>query len=735
MITGRTGTIKRAVRPRRVSRIALTGSLVAAGLLFVTAQAAGASWVMLDTPNVPGASVWEFTAVSCTAPHTCMAVGDSSGGTSQLLSEIRTQAGWTIKHIPQPAPGSALASVRCTFSYSCIAVGDAPNGSGGTVPLAERWNGSSWHIQTTPKPKGSVSSQFSRVTCWTALACVAVGSASPSLNNEVPLVEQWNGKTWKIEKAPTRPGFTESVLNGVACPASNRCIAVGDSFKPSPFTIVTLVELWNGSKWTIQKTPSPASGGQLNAVGCPSRTHCLAVGNGFGARWNGRKWSLLKIANPGGGADLFSISCRAVVCYADGDSFPGGVQQGVIEFWNGSRWQVQNANINTSFDSSVYDGISCSTAFNCTAVGSYHDPITGNRTLAQDFTLRWQDVSPTPFNGVTGSFLNGVSCVSPSDCVAVGSFSTASANVSFSYTWDGTFWISANPPKQDSTTLNAVSCKTSTFCVAVGYRFTNGHNVTLAERWNGITWAIQKTPNRPGAVTGDLQGISCPTTKACSAVGFSENQHGGLSLIAMRWNGTSWAFTHTPRLTGRTELEFQRVSCVSATVCEATASSSTGPFAERWNGTSWAAQTTPLPKGGKNGFLEGVSCASANSCLAVGDDTQGSRVVPIDDSWNGKTWKPQQGAVPRHTNLSEFQSVSCVAANVCEATGFLSNSQTNAIAERWNGRSWALQPVVRPITSEQTVLPSLSCNKVYACLTVGFYFDGTMEQILAEQFS
>jgi hypothetical protein len=130
------------VKTGRIGRIALAGSLVAAGLLFVTAQAAGASWLEQNTPTPPGAMTWEFTAVSCTSPSICMAVGDSSGSTNQLLAENRTKTGWHLRTIPEPAPGSALLSIWCTFSFSCTAVGSAPTASG-SVPLVERWNGSS----------------------------------------------------------------------------------------------------------------------------------------------------------------------------------------------------------------------------------------------------------------------------------------------------------------------------------------------------------------------------------------------------------------------------------------------------------------------------------------------------------------------------------------------------------------------------------------------------------------
>lgn len=727
----------RVIRRRRTARIAVAGSLAAAGLLVVTAQAAGASWLELDTPIVPGASVWEFTSVSCTSPHICMAVGDSSGGTNQLLSENRTKKGWTIRQIPQPTAGSALASVWCTFSFSCIAVGDAPSGSNNTVPLAERWNGSSWQIQTTPAPKGAASSQLSAVTCATALDCVAVGSSSVSVNNQVPLVEHWNGTRWKIEKAPTRSGFIESNLTGVSCTSATRCIATGGSFKTTPKpTSVTLAELWNGSVWTIQKTPNSTNGGKLNAIACRSRSDCLAVGDGFGARWNGRKWSLVKLGFPGSPASLTSISCRAGVCYADGGFFQDAVLTGVIEFWNGSRWRVQNAAIATSNDSSLYNGISCTTAVNCTAVGSYHDPTNGNRALAEDFTLRWQNVSPQPFFGVTATSLNSVSCASPNSCLAVGTFSTETAFASFSDTWDGTQWSSQITPRQFRTNLDAVSCKTSSFCMAVGDLSTSGHLVTFAARWNGANWVIKKTPNPAGASSSFLVGISCPATSACTAVGFYVTPHGKIFLLAEQWNGKSWALKHTPNPTGKSGIEFKGVSCVSANACEAVAHFNGSAFAERWNGKSWAMQTTPLPKGHSDGFLAGVSCVKANSCLAVGDDTHGGSIAPIGERWNGKAWKAQQAAVPAHVTVSGLASVSCASANACEAVGSVSTSTTNAIAERWNGRSWALQRVDLPSGSEETDLMSLSCKMSSTCTAVGFYVDSHgMEQILAEQFS
>jgi hypothetical protein len=500
---------------------------------------------------------------------------------------------------------------------------------------------------------------------------------------------------------------------------------------------VTLAELWNGSKWTIQKTPNPASGGQLNAVGCLSGTNCLAVGDGIGARWNGTKWSLVKLGNPGGSASLFSISCRAGVCYADGHFFPQGVQNGVIEFWNGTRWRVQNPNITASADSTVFGGISCTTASNCTAVGSFLDPVTGNRALADDFSLRWQDVSPLATTDQPD--FSGVSCASPNSCLAVGGFFNGSGSESFSATWDGTFWTEQLPAKPKVTHLEAVACRSASFCIAVGDIVSGGIPVPVAERWNGVSWSIQKAATPAGASRSFLTALSCPSKRACTAVGWYERGSAQLTL-AEHWNGKTWKIQRTPNPAknpvNSLAIALNGVSCVSASTCEATGSTSTGQFAEGWNGTSWKIQAAPLQKGRRGGFLGGISCIKANSCFAVGEDVNGVRVVPTDERWNGKAWQPHQAKIPPGAGVSELSNVWCFTARMCEAVGFEFTSATNAIAERWDGRTWTLQAVPRPFASRVTSLSSLWCNSPSACMAVGFYEDGSSNtQILAQQFS
>ena len=82
-------------------------------------------------------------------------------------------------------------------------------------------------------------------------------------------------------------------------------------------------------------------------------------------------------------------------------------------------------------------------------------------------------------------------------------------------------WKILPTPNPDNTyeALNGISCVTTTFCMAVG---TLGlDSGTLTELWNGSTWKLVPRPNPPGGVPGggSLLGVSCTSTTFCMAVG------------------------------------------------------------------------------------------------------------------------------------------------------------------------------------------------------------------------
>jgi hypothetical protein len=720
-----------------MKRFAVTAALVVSAVL-VIAQPASASWLQQDTPPPSGATIWQFNAVSCISTTSCMAVGSASG----LLAESRSGNTWTVLSIPDPG-GGQLTGISCRSASACEAVGSFNNG-GTTETLAEVWNGSNWAIQSTPNPAGATSSQLSEVSCKTASACEAVGQFTSGGATKT-LAEGWDGSSWAIQSTPNVGSAATSVLSGVSCPSASVCEAVGDS-STGPNS-ATLAEVWNGSSWAIQSTPNTATTvNQLLAVSCTSATGCTATGTGLAERWDGTSWALQAIASPHGNtaADLSGVSCTDNTrCMAVGSFFSKeAIETLVAEQWNGTKWTVVNTPLSTVADSTGLSDVSCTFATACTAVGFYHDPVDGNRALAEDWSLRWQLQAPQIPTGAIASSLQTVSCPFVNFCAAVGGDEqTGSVFDAVVETWNGKNWFVGTTPNASNSNLSGVSCNGAKACTAVGDVDTGGGTLsTLAERWDGTNWTVQPTPNPAGAVHSFLISVSCPSVKACVAVGFFTNGSGNQTPFAEHWNGTTWVVKNTPSppLTPATQLN--AVSCTSSTSCEAVGTDNTQTWAEVWNGTNWTMQGIPSPSGGSDVRLRGVSCTASNACTAVGAYFNGSKGVPLAERWNGSNWAVQATAVPSGS-ASQFSSVSCSTTQFnigCNAVGSVTkNGITLPMAENWNGSSWAVKPAQSPDPNvTRSTFSSVSCSTLITCMGVGFYdTSGGLEAPLGEQYS
>ena len=199
--------------------------------------------------------------------------GAALAGRSSTAAGGRT---WTIEPTPDPvgADISVLSSVACSSGRVCTAVGSsAASLSSFTLPLAERWDGNSWRIQSTPAPKGTSDTLFG-ISCPSARACIAVGSAFHSAGRrQTALTEIWNGKRWRVQSVPTITA--PSSLYAVSCTSAGSCVAVGHTLGAPQHAIV---ERWDGKAWRIQAAPQLAKDTTLVGVSCPEARFCTAVG-------------------------------------------------------------------------------------------------------------------------------------------------------------------------------------------------------------------------------------------------------------------------------------------------------------------------------------------------------------------------------------------------------------------------------------------------------------------------
>jgi hypothetical protein len=357
-----------------------------------------------------------------------------------------------------------------------------------------------------------------------AAAAVTVAVGVPGVANAA------STNTWTAQSVPMPSGAMTAGMTGVSCTSTANCEAVLHADPATP-----TAARWDGSTWTIQDLT--AGGGEFvypESVSCSSAANCMAAG--------------------------FASTTEYVVAYTD--------------HWNGTTW-------------------------------------------------RFSDVVD-----YTGSELSGVSCPAAKSCMTVGSIYTDDNNEPLAEKWNGTIWKNEPVPEPSGTgagTLTAVSCVSATDCVAVGEAGLTGAPQILAYTLNGTAWTQQAVPAPAGVADPELTGISCVSAANCTAVGDSDvSGEGGNGVFAEHWNGSAWTAQDLPLPAGTVESALTSVSCVSSQCTAAgfflpdTAKGYKGrrPLAESFNGTRWSVQATAAPNSHK--FFASISCLTAHTCTAVG---------------------------------------------------------------------------------------------------------------------
>ncbi len=674
----------------------------------------GTKWAIQTTPNPSGATGSGLGGVSCISATACTAVGDYTGatGASETLAERWNGATWTIQATPNPsaATNSSLSSVSCTSNTSCTAVGYFQTSAGTFLTLAERWNGATWAIQATPNPSGATTSVLGGVSCSATAACTAVGHFFNGADGGETLAERWNGTAWTIQTSPNPSGAAASDLTGVSCASISACTAVGSSRNGG---IVSLAERWNGVSWTLQGTPNPTGLGiaGLSGVSCKSSTACTAVG-------------------------YFITSAE--------------VQLTVAERWNGASWTIQTTPDASGGRGGSLASVSCPATSACTGVGGFTNRPIAEVTLAEGWNgTRWA-TQPTPNPTTTVSSFNGESCKATGACTAVGYFYDGSGTyVTLAERWDESNWTvqtTPNPPSAATSVLTGVSCPALTACIAVGHFTTSGPGteMMLAERWSATGWTIQTTPSPSGAQSGVLAGVSCTSATACTAVGNYTDGTGATATLAERWNGTAWTIQTTPNPSAATNSGLNGVSCTSATACTAVgyvqnSAGSYATLAEHWDGASWTIQTSPNPIVAKTSVLDSLSCTSNTACTAGGYFiTSGATQLMLAERWDGTSWRIQVTPRPTGAKASIVNAVSCTAPTACTIVGGYTDSTgiQVTLAEQWNASGWTIQTTPHPATANRSGLGAVSCTTTSVCSAVGTYFDQAgREVVLAERYS
>jgi hypothetical protein len=347
--------------------------------------------------------------------------------------------------------------------------------------------------------------------------------------------------TWRVTPSPSRGGINN--LSSVSCSGPNFCAVVGDAF--SNHHPGTMIDMWDGRRWSLTPSPSPGQEpnlGTLLAVSCPSADFCAAVGYYAAANldeltlieiWNGTSWSISPSPNPSGYSHLLGLSCAsprscdAVGFYLHDCTSRSGGSSVLVEHWDGNRWSVVLAPQSPCGGDIGLEAVSCNTPSSCTAVG-HHPHGSEVWTLVESWDgSTWSTVPSPNENPTNNNELLGVSCASTASCMAVGwhQLTFGGPGLTLIEAWNGKKWSIVPSPSPGtpglSDTLTGVSCavSTSTNCVAVGSRQTIPTNYanTLIETWDGTAWRGTRSPNPRSS--DELHGVVCTGNSSCVAVG------------------------------------------------------------------------------------------------------------------------------------------------------------------------------------------------------------------------
>lgn len=248
----------------------------------------------------------------------------------------------------------------------------------------------------------------------------------------------WNGSSWNLVPAPglgtTDPlGYADTVVVGVAAVAPGDAWMVGyTSFLGTP---QTLVERWDGSRWSVLPSPVITGGSQFDAVAARSANDAWAVGSRAGghpeflasrvtltAHWDGSRWT----AVPSPNISNRSHELLDVAIIAPNDVWAVGSYRNIGEdyqtlilHWNGSAWSIVPSP-NFPGENTLY-GVSGTSANDVWAVGAAWDGVTSKQIFLHWNGSSWSQVTgpggPTACVGCSGDVL----AMAPDDVWAVGS--------------------------------------------------------------------------------------------------------------------------------------------------------------------------------------------------------------------------------------------------------------------------------------------------------------------------
>jgi hypothetical protein len=359
----------------------------------------------------------------------------------------------------QPSPshnpqGNTLNAGAAVSSSDAWAVGyQNDNNLNESRSLTMHWDGASWKSMASPNPGSTPACKGANTgNVLNSVAAIATDdvwatgfSFTCTTVDLTPMMIHWDGQRWKNVGTPTLGSGGNASLNGLVALASDNVYAVGYQ-SASNGAVLTLIEHWNGKKWTVVPSPNrSATGNLLSAVSANSATDIWAVGNSVDQPTNsiqtlvqhfdGVKWKVVPSPNPLPKAFLNQNVLSSVRAVSADDVTAVGVlrdaghQRAVtlVEHWNGKKWTVVPSPNQSEAPGSlnILTSVTAVSATDLYAVGFFGDAATSGQdeTLVEHFDGKKWKIMTSPTKGMAQQ-LNGVFAVpGVPDVWAVGAYS------------------------------------------------------------------------------------------------------------------------------------------------------------------------------------------------------------------------------------------------------------------------------------------------------------------------
>jgi uncharacterized repeat protein (TIGR02543 family) len=417
-------------------------------------------------------------------------------------------------------------------------------------------------------------------------------------------------------------------------------------------------------------------------------------------------------------------------------------------------WGTANevaASLNTGGGAAI-NAISCPSAGNCAAGGYYQDGSGHDQAFVVDEVAGvWQTASEVAgtLNVDGKAMILSVSCSSAGNCAAGGSYEDGAGHTqAFGVSEVAGVWGS---PTEVAAALNAggearvisVSCSPDGSCAAGGYyEDGSGHQQAFVVTAWGTPTEVAGLLNSGGNAA--IAAISCASAGNCAAGGYYEDGSGHTQAFVVGEVTSAWG---TPSEVAGTlnqghKATIASVSCPSAGNCTAGGFYLDGSVHAQAFVVDEAADAWGTPgelaaslNAGGEAAIASLSCASAGDCAAGGfyEDGAGHTQAFVAGEVTGVWGTPSEVAGTLNAGGdAEIDSVACSPAGNCAAGGYYEDgsghTQAFVLGEVAGSLGTASEVAGTLNTGGEAAVASVSCSSDGNCAGGGYYVDGAAHE-------